>query len=100
MLPEPPTADRRAARGAAAPNHRRYWLALYHRDVAAAQRVVNLAVRSWPPQRIYLRLFSPALALSGTLWAGGSITYQDEHFVTYHTMRFMRQVRRRFVPPP
>src|SRR4051812_31484318 len=99
MLPEVPTEDRRAAR-AATPSHRRYWLALYHRDVAAAQRVVDSAVRNWPPQRIYLRLFSPALALSGTLWEKGAITHQDEHFVTHHTQRFMRRVRRRFVPPP
>src|SRR4029079_12528615 len=68
-------------------------------DVEAAHRVVAAAMRRWPPQRIYLRLFSPALALSGTLWARGSITHQDEHFVTHHTLRFMRQVRRRFVPP-
>jgi methanogenic corrinoid protein MtbC1 len=79
------------------PSYRRYWLSLYHRDVAAAEREVDLAIRQWTPQRIYLRLFEPALNLSGTLWARGKITYQDEHHVTYHTLRFLRRVRRRFV---
>src|SRR5688500_17119703 len=88
------------SRRAGPPSHRRYWLALYDRDVTAAARVVSDALRRWPPQRIYLRLFAPALALSGTLWSRGRITHQEEHFVTYHTLRFMRQVRRRFVPPP
>jgi methanogenic corrinoid protein MtbC1 len=103
MLPELPSLERSlqpGPRAAAQASHRRYWLALYHRDVAAAQRVVDAAARAWPPQRVYLRLFAPALALSGTLWERGSITHQDEHFVTHHTQRFMRQVRRRFVPPP
>lgn len=81
-----------------APGYRRYWVSLYRRDVPAAERVVEQALRQWTPQRIYLRLFEPALNLSGTLWARGNITYQDEHFVTYHTLRFIRRVRRRFVP--
>src|SRR5688572_23531910 len=85
-------------RQTARPNHRRYWLTLYRRDVAAASQLVDDALRVWPPQRIYLRLFEPALILSGTLWARGAITHHDEHFVTHHTLRFMRRVRRRFVP--
>jgi len=87
-----------SARGTGRPNYRRYWLSLYRRDVEAAGRVVDAALRRWPPQRIYLRLFEPALSLSGTLWARGRITYRDEHFVTWHTLRFMRRVRHRFVP--
>jgi methanogenic corrinoid protein MtbC1 len=81
------------------PSFRRYWLALYRRDVAGAERVVEAALRRWPPPRIYLRLFEPALALSGTLWAEGRITHHDEHFVTHHTQRLLRRVRRQFVPP-
>ena len=80
-------------------NYRRYWSALYHRDVAGAQAILHDALRRWSPQRIYLQVFEPALNLSGTLFARGAINYHDEHFVTYHTLRFMRQVRRRFVPP-
>jgi len=80
------------------PSYRRYWLALYRRDVASAERIVAGAARQWPPQRVYLRLFEPALALSGTLWERGRITHHDEHFVTHHTLRLMRRVRRSFVP--
>jgi MerR family transcriptional regulator, light-induced transcriptional regulator len=79
-------------------SYRRYWHALYRRDVALAQAMVDRALREWSPQRIYLRLFQPALGMSGTLFQDGKITWQDEHFVTHHTVRFMRQVRRRFVP--
>jgi methanogenic corrinoid protein MtbC1 len=82
----------------ARPSYRRYWLALYRRDVAAAERIVSEALRQWSPQRIYLRLFEPALNLSGTLWARGVVTYHDEHFVTHHTLRLMRRVRHAFVP--
>src|SRR4051794_13936558 len=42
------------------PNYRRYWLALYRRDVATAERVVDAAMAAWSPQRVYLRLFEPA----------------------------------------
>jgi methanogenic corrinoid protein MtbC1 len=87
-----------ACAGARRPSYRRYWLALYRRDVEAATRVVDDALRRWPPQRLYLRLFEPALNLSGTLWARGRITHHDEHFVTHHTLRLMRRVRHRFVP--
>jgi methanogenic corrinoid protein MtbC1 len=80
------------------PSYRRYWFSLYRRDVAGAERVVDDALRVWSPQRIYLKLFEPALNLSGTMWARGHITYRDEHFVTHHTLRFMRRVRRRSVP--
>ena len=80
------------------PNYRRYWLSLYRRDVATAERIVEEALECWPPQRIYLRLFEPALNLSGTLFARNVIGFSDEHFVTYHTLRFLRRVRRRFVP--
>jgi len=80
------------------PSYRRYWLSLYQRDVPGAERAVDDALRCWTPQRIYLRLFEPALNLSGTLWARGKITCQDEHFVSYHTLRFIRRVRRQFVP--
>src|SRR3954471_1290299 len=93
---EPEGTSARA--GGVRPNYRRYWLALYRRDVAGAERVVHEALRVWSPQRIYLRLFEPALNLSGTLWARGRITYEDEHFVTHHTSRLMRRVRREFVP--
>jgi len=78
--------------------YRRYWHALYRRDVAAAERIVDHALAHWAPERIYLRLFAPALGLSGKLWAARCITYHDEHFVTYHTQRLMRRVRRRLVP--
>lgn len=87
-----------SGRESSRPSHRRYWLSLYRRDVTAAQQVVDLALRCWTPQRIYLRLFMPALNLSGALWGRGAISYQDEHFVTHHTLRLMRRVRRRFVP--
>jgi methanogenic corrinoid protein MtbC1 len=77
--------------------YRRYWLALCRRDVEGAGRVVEQCLRDWPPQRIYLRLFEPALKLSGTMFAEGRIGYRDEHFITWHTLRFLRTVRRRFV---
>src|SRR4051812_23226428 len=80
------------------PGHRRYWLALYRRDVALAEQIVERAAKLWTPQRVYLRLFEPALALSGTLWERGRITHHDEHFVTHQTLRLMRRVRRQFVP--
>ena len=92
--------DPAAEHSADAPNrstYRRYWMALYKRDVEAASRIVDECLKDWKPEHVYLRLFEPALNLSGKLWAGGSITYQDEHFVTYHTMRFLRRVRHRFV---
>ena len=79
-------------------NYRRYWVALYRRDVAQAEAVVEACLKEWKPEHIYLRLFEPALNFSGMMWAKGCITYQDEHFVTYHTLRFLRRVRRRFVP--
>jgi methanogenic corrinoid protein MtbC1 len=93
--PDPIT---RAAAEDAPPSYRRYWHALYRRDVELAAHMVDRALREWSPQRIYLRLFEPALGMSGTLFAAGKITWQDEHFVTHHTIRFMRRVRRRFVP--
>ena len=77
--------------------YRRYWVALYRRDVEAAGRIVDRCLAEWKPQHVYLRLFEPALILSGKLWAAGSITYQDEHFVTYHTLRFLRKARHRLV---
>ena len=79
--------------------YRRYWMALYKRDVPAAERIVDHCLGEWKPEHIYLRLFEPALNLSGKLWAGGSIHYRDEHFVTYHTLRLLRRVRHRFVKP-
>jgi methanogenic corrinoid protein MtbC1 len=87
----PPQRERR-------PDYRRYWLALFRRDVAGAERIVDQALEVWKPDRIYLRLFQPALALSGKLWAAGSIHYHDEHFVTHHTIRLMRRVRHRWLP--
>ncbi|MGC3945406.1 MAG: cobalamin B12-binding domain-containing protein [Chryseolinea sp.] len=45
-----------------------------------------------------MRLFEPALRLSGTLWARGAIQVTDEHFITHHTVRLIRRVRRIFVP--
>ena len=80
------------------PSYQRYWLHLYRREVNEAGRLVSDAFKVWMPQRIYMQLFEPALKLSGSLWARGRISYHDEHFVTHHTLRFMRQVRRRFVP--
>jgi methanogenic corrinoid protein MtbC1 len=80
------------------PNYRRYWLALYRREVGVASDIVDRMIAEWPSRRIYHRLFEPALALSGTLFARGAIGYVDEHFITYHTLRFMRRVRRTFVP--
>lgn len=79
--------------------YRRYWMALYKRDVPAAERIVGQCLDDWKPEHVYLRLFEPALNLSGKLWAAGCIRYQDEHFVTYHTLRFLRRVRHRFVQP-
>jgi methanogenic corrinoid protein MtbC1 len=91
---EQATAMRRVGR----PNYRRYWLALYRREVGVAAEIVLDAMAQWPPRRIYHRLFEPALALSGTFFARGVIGYGDEHFITYQTLRFMRRVRRTFVP--
>ena len=98
FIPRAPGATAPGATGGVPLGHRRYWHALYRRDVDAARAIVDRALREWSPQRIYLRLFEPALGMSGTLFAAGKITWQDEHFVTHHTLRFMRQVRRRFVP--
>ena len=86
------------AEPASRPSYRKYWHALYRRDVAAAEQVVDLARKAWKPDRIYLRLFQPALALSGKLWVAGSISYHDEHFVTHHTQRLMRRVRHDWIP--
>jgi methanogenic corrinoid protein MtbC1 len=72
---------------------RRYWFTLYRRDVATAEHIVREALARVGPRRIYHRLFYPALALSGTLFARGSIGYCDEHFVSHHTLRLMRRVR-------
>jgi methanogenic corrinoid protein MtbC1 len=78
--------------------YRRYWMALYQRDVDKAGQIVDQCLAQWKPEHVYLRLFEPALNLSGKLWAGGSITYRDEHFVTHHTLRFLRRARRKLVP--
>lgn len=78
--------------------YRRYWMSLYRREVRAAEDIVEHCLEHWPPQRLYMRLFEPALHLSGILFARGEITFQDEHFVTYHTQRLMRRARHRFVP--
>src|SRR3954447_13718076 len=80
-------------------DHWRYWLALYRRDVSAAGAIVDDWLRREAPQRGDLRLLEPALSLSGTLFARGRIGFRDEHFVTYHTLRFLRRVRRGFVVP-
>src|SRR5688572_11310689 len=77
--------------------HLRYWAALYRRDVPTAARIVERCRREWTPQRIYLRLFEPALSLSGAMWAEARIAYADEHFITWQTLRLMRRVRRDFV---
>jgi methanogenic corrinoid protein MtbC1 len=66
--------------------------------VARAEWIVEQCLEHWKPEHIYLRLFEPALNLSGKLWASGSINHRDEHFVTYHTLRFLRRVRHHFVP--
>src|SRR3954462_3692829 len=80
-------------------DYRRYWMALYRREPAAAKVIVDEWLERWPPQRLYLRPFEPALNLSGTLFARGRITYRDEHYITWMTLRFLRQVRRGFVQP-
>jgi methanogenic corrinoid protein MtbC1 len=90
--------DDEVVSGARRPNYRRYWLALYRRRVEIAEQIVAEVLGVWPPRRIYHRLFEPALALSGTLFARGVISYNDEHFITYHTTRLMRRVRHTFVP--
>jgi methanogenic corrinoid protein MtbC1 len=79
-------------------SYKRYWMALYKRDVERAERIVELCLKLWKPERVYLRLFEPALNFSGQMWAAGCISHQDEHFVTYHTLRLIRRVRRQFVP--
>lgn len=81
-------------------SYKRYWVALYRRDVMRAERIVDQALQQWRPERIYLRIFEPALNFSGKMWAAGCITHQDEHFVTYHTLRLLRRVRRLLVPAP
>src|SRR4051794_37925942 len=91
--------DERARTKVGRPSYRRYWLALYGRQGEVAEEVVNRALAEWPARRIYHRFFEPALALSGTLFARGVVAYRDEHFITYHTLRFMRRVRRTFVLP-
>jgi methanogenic corrinoid protein MtbC1 len=80
--------------------YRRYWMALYRRDVARAEHIFEQCLRRWKPEHVYLRLFEPALNLSGKLWAAASIGYADEHFVTYHTLRFLRRARRKLVTRP
>jgi methanogenic corrinoid protein MtbC1 len=77
--------------------YRRYWAALFRRDVAQARDIVQLQLEQQTPQQIYLRLFLPALNLSGVKWASGEITHRDEHFITFNTLRFMRMVRRKMV---
>jgi methanogenic corrinoid protein MtbC1 len=73
---------------------------LYRRQVERAEQIVDRLLKRWTPQRIYLRLFQPALYLSGSRFARGRITYHDEHFITHHTLRLMRRVRRTFHEPP
>src|SRR4249919_758512 len=77
--------------------YRRYWAALLRRDIAQAGSIVQSQLETQTPQQIYLRLFLPALNLSGIKWAAGQITHRDEHFITHYTLRFMRSVRRRMV---
>jgi methanogenic corrinoid protein MtbC1 len=77
--------------------YRRYWAALHRRDVAQAQDIVNQWLHERTPQQIYMRLFLPALNLSGVKWAAGEIDHRDEHFITYNTLRFMRIVRHKMV---
>jgi methanogenic corrinoid protein MtbC1 len=81
------------------PSFRRYWLSLYRRDVEQAAGVVRAAgERNWSAPRQFYRLFRPALNLSGTLFERGVISYDEEHFITFHTCRFLRDVRRRLIP--
>lgn len=88
----------RADRDVGRLDHRRYWMALYRRDVGRARQIVDQCLERWRPVDVYLRLFEPALALSGKLWASGCIHYRDEHFITHHTLQMLRRVRRHFVP--
>src|SRR5688572_15507160 len=102
---EPDVDATRSATGPSDGVYRRYWLALYRRDVGVAGQIVERCLRCWRPGRLYLDLFEPALILSGTLFEKGRITYRDEHFVTHHTLQFLRRVRREFLrdrpaPPP
>lgn len=79
--------------------YRRYWAALLRRDVGKAEQIVEKMMDVWTPAQIYLRLFLPALNLSGSQFAANRIGYFDEHFITHQTLRLMRKVRRRFVEP-
>ncbi len=77
--------------------YRRYWAALLRRDVPQARDIVRLQLQQLTAQQIYMRLFLPALNLSGVKWAAGEISHRDEHFITYNTLRLMRIVRREMV---
>lgn len=81
-------------------DHRRLWLTLYRRDVEGARRLIERALKFQPPYRIYLRLFQPTLAMSGTMWSKGFISYRDEHFITHHVTQLMRIVRRELIKSP
>jgi methanogenic corrinoid protein MtbC1 len=81
------------------PSYRRYWVALLRRDVALAEQFFLQAREAMSPARLYLKFFAPALQLSGDEWARGRIDHQAEHFITHHTLRFMRLIRRELVVP-
>lgn len=88
------------ARSRRLPDYRRFWIALLRRDVTTAESLVDEALRVMRPAQVYLRLLGPALSLSGAAWAEREISYQDEHFITWQTLRLMRRVRRKLITAP
>lgn len=78
---------------------RRFWVLLLRGRFEAAESMVDDLLRCYRPQFLYLRLFIPALSLSGTMFALGRITYHDEHRVTWGCLRLMRHVRSKLPKP-
>lgn len=81
-------------------NFRKFWLHLMRGDHAAGEAMLDDLLRCYRPQQLYLRLLVPTLALSGTLFALGRITYHDEHRVTWSCVRLLRRLRRHLPPAP
>ena len=80
-------------------SYRRYWMSLYQRDVPAAEQFVEAVMRCWPAHP-----HLPAGLRAGSQpqrhpLGAGKITHADEHFITHHTLRFMRRVRLPRIPP-
>ncbi len=94
-----PERERDKLRRQGVPDHRRYWLSLLNRDVDAARAIVEQALETLRPGQVYLRLIMPALNLSGGQFFLKKITYEQEHFITWHTVCFMRTIVRRQIAP-